>query len=171
MGLKGPLFYCLKILVSEDMTVEERAAGIAETILHSMGMELVDVEFRREQIGWVLRFYIDKEGGVNLDDCSVASREMGAAIEVEDIIEQHYHLEVSSPGLTRPLKKPSDFERFKGSYAKLKFYGPIDGKKTVTGVIKGVEEDKILFAIEDKEEKLIAFSDIAKANLEYRQEG
>ena len=153
-----------------DMTVEESTAKIAEPIIESMGMELVDVEYRREQVGWVLRLYIDKPGGVTLDDCSGVSREVGVAIEVEELIEQRYSLEVSSPGLTRPLKKLSDFERFAGSYAKLKFYGAIDGRKTVVGTIKSVEGGKILFSLDDEEDITINFGDIAKANLEYKQE-
>jgi len=153
------------------MTVEESAAKIAEPIIESMGMELVDVEYRREQHGWVLRFYIDKPGGVTLDDCSEVSREVGVAIEVEEMIEQRYNLEVSSPGLTRPLKKPSDFERFAGSYAKLKFYGAIDGRKTVVGTIKSADGEEIIFSLDDKEDITVNFGDIAKANLEYKQEG
>ncbi|MBE9537309.1 MAG: ribosome maturation factor RimP [Proteobacteria bacterium] len=153
------------------MTVEESAAKIAEPIIESMGMELVDVEYRREQVGWVLRLYIDKPGGVTLDDCSGVSREVSVAIEVEDILDQRYSLEVSSPGLTRPLKKLSDFERFAGSYAKLKFYGPIEGRKTVVGTIKSVEGEIILFSLDDKEDITLNFGDIAKANLEYKQEG
>lgn len=153
-----------------DLALAEKIANIAEPILEPMGMELVDVEFRREQVGWVLRIYIDKDGGVTLDDCSSVSREVGAAIEIEDLIEQHYSLEVSSPGLTRPLKRLSDFERFKGCYAKLKFYGPIDGKKVVVGVIKGIDENRVIIDLEGDEKK-IDFSEIAKANLEYRQEG
>ena len=154
------------------MTVEESAAKIAEPIIESMGMELVDVEYRREQVGWVLRLYIDKPGGLTLDDCSGVSREVGLALEVDDVIDQRYNLEVSSPGLTRPLKKISDFERFSGSYAKLKFYGPIvKGRKTVEGTIKSVEGEEILFSLDDKEDITTNFGDIAKANLEYKQEG
>jgi ribosome maturation factor RimP len=153
-----------------DFTPAEKAAKIAEPILESMGLELVDIEFRREQAGWVLRIYIDREGGVTLDDCASASREVGAAIEIEDLIEQHYSLEVSSPGLTRPLKRLQDFERFKGCYAKLKFYGPVDGKKSVVGMIKGIDQNRVVIDLEGYEMK-IDFSEIAKANLEYRQEG
>lgn len=171
MGREVHFFIAQNLGRRHVVTVEESTAKIAEPIVESMEMELVDVEYRREQHGWVLRLYVDKTGGVTLDDCSSVSREVGVAIEVEDFIEQHYSLEVSSPGLTRPLKKLSDFERFAGSYAKLKFYGPIDGKKTVLGTIKSVEGEKILFSMDDEEDITINFGDIAKANLEYKQEG
>ena len=86
--------------------------GFAEPLLADMGMELVEVQFRREGHGWVLRLFIDKEGGVAIDDCAKVSRRNQRLSEVEDLITHAYHLEVSSPGLERPLKKREDFVRF-----------------------------------------------------------
>ena len=83
-------------------------------ILTDLGMELVDLEFKREGHSWFLRLFIDKPGGVTLDDCAEVSREVSALLEVEDPIEAPYRLEVSSPGIDRPLKKPADFDRFAG---------------------------------------------------------
>lgn len=150
-----------------DIGIEKKAEAIAEPIIESMGMELVDIEYRREQVGWVLRLYIDKEGGVILDDCSSVSREVGAAIEIEDMVDHHYSLEVSSPGLTRPLKKLKDFERFKGSYSKVKLFSPLEGNKIFRGDIVDVKDETITFNIDGKEIE-IKFKDIAKANLEFK---
>ncbi|MDH3976258.1 MAG: ribosome maturation factor RimP [Deltaproteobacteria bacterium] len=152
------------------LTIEEEAARIAIPILESCNMELVDVEYRREHGGWILRLYIDKEGGVTLDDCGMVSREIGTVIEVEELIDHHYNLEVSSPGITRPLKKPADYERFKGRYAKIKLYEAIEGMKSFVALIKGVEDKEIILDKEGKEIK-VAFNAIAKANLEFIQEG
>ena len=153
--------------IEEEITGE--AARIALPILESLGMELVDMEYRRESNGWVLRLYIDKEGGVNLDDCGNVSREVGLAIEVADVIDHPYNLEVSSPGLTRPLKKEADFERFKGKAAKIKCFAPIDGKKVFTGILGGIENDTVTLTANGKPVE-ITFKNIAKANLEFMQE-
>ncbi len=150
--------------------IEDKVVDIAGPVIESLGMELVDVEYRREQPGWVLRLYIDKDGGVTLDDCTRVSREVGTVFEVEDIIDGHYHLEVSSPGLTRPLKKIEHFERFIGRSAKIKLYGPIEGRKTITGKIAAVAGDEVHLD-EDGEIIKIKYNDIAKANLEFTQEG
>ena len=150
--------------------IEEKTEKIVSPVLESLGLELVDVEFRREQHGWVLRLYIDKKGGITLDDCSRASRELGTILEVEAYIDRAYNLEVSSPGLTRPLKKLKDFEKFITHPAKIKLYSAINGKKNFLATIKGVVGDEINLDI-DGEEKKFKISDIAKANLEFIQEG
>ncbi len=92
----------------------DRVKATANSILSSEDMELVDVEYRREPGGWVLRLMIDKIGGVTLDDCTRVSQEMGRSLDVEDLISNPYHLEVSSPGLDRPLKNEQDFMKFSG---------------------------------------------------------
>ena len=150
--------------------IEEKAEKIAEPVVESHGMELVDVEFIREPTGWVLRLYVDKEGGVNLDDCSSISREVGTVIEVEELIEQHYSLEVSSPGLTRRIKKLNDFDRFKGKFVKLKCYETVDGSKKMVGRLLGIDGDNVIIEKDAKELK-VAYKNIAKANLEFVQEG
>lgn len=152
-----------------EKEIGKEAAEIAAPIVESAGLELVNVEYRREQHGWVLRLYIDREGGINLDDCGSISREIGMAIEIAEIIDQPYNLEVSSPGLTRPLKKLGDFERFKGNLAKIKCFAPIDGSKTLTGLLMGVEEEDVIIEVDEKPVR-ITFKNIAKANLEFTQE-
>ncbi len=150
--------------------IERKVAELAGPVIESMGMELVDVEYRREPGGWVLRLYIDKEGGVTLDDCSEVSGEVGMLLEVEDVIAHSYNLEVSSPGLTRPLKKRSDFERFVGRVMKVKCFEPVGGRKHFVGINRGIDGDDVVVDL-DGEEIRIAFSNIAKANLEFIQEG
>lgn len=152
------------------LDVEERISGVAGPVIESMGMELVDVEYRREPGGWVLRLYIDREGGVTLDDCGNVSKEVGAVLEIEEMIEHSYNLEVSSPGLTRPLKKPGDFERFKGRFVKIKCYSAVNGRKTLTGISRGIDGEDVVVDL-DGEEVRIAYSNIAKANLEFMREG
>ena len=153
-----------------DSNIEEKTTVLAEPVAESHGMELVDVEFKREPTGWVLRIFVDKEGGVNLDDCSLISREVGTVIEVEELIEQHYTLEVSSPGLTRRIKKLADFDRFKGKFIRLKCFEAIDGSKNMNGKLLGIEGDNVIIEKDGKEFKVL-YKNIAKANLEFVQEG
>ncbi len=95
--------------------VTEQVEQLVQPLLDDLGFELVDLEYQREQNGWVLRFFLDKEGGITLDNCAEASREISTLLDVEDLVPTAYNLEVSSPGLERPLKKLSDFKRFAGS--------------------------------------------------------
>ena len=113
---------------------------IAQQLIDQLpGFELVDVEFVRER-DWYLRVYIDKEGGIDLDDCQMFSEKLGAILDRESFITDKYVLEVSSPGLDRVLKKPRDFIRERGKTVDVTFYAPVDGKKSVTGVLEGADE-------------------------------
>jgi len=153
----------------------EQIEALIQPILVDLGLELVDLEYRRETHGWVLRFYLDKEGGITLDECAQASREFSAILDVEDIIETAYNLEVSSPGIERPLKKLQDFERFAGQLAKIKIRVAVDpggnGKprKTFVGTLNGLDGQKILLTLKDKSAALIKieFDQIDSANLEF----
>lgn len=152
--------------------VEERARELVERILVNEGFELVDVEYAREREGWVLRLFIDKPGGVGLDDCTKASRAVDTALEVEDLIPHEYCLEVSSPGLNRPLKRPAHFQSALGKRVKVKTYGPVEGtappRKSFTGVLAEVDETSVVVEVEGAGAFRIQFRDIAKANLEYQ---
>ncbi|NNG02205.1 MAG: ribosome maturation factor RimP [Desulfobacteraceae bacterium] len=117
--------------------------NIAEPLCTSAGMELVHVEYQREAGGRTLRIYLDKPGGVTLDDCAVFSRQLSDLLDVGLDTDLSYRMEVSSPGPDRPLGKPADFKRFKGSKARIKMKVPVDGKKTFTGRILGIEENEI----------------------------
>ncbi|MGB9839761.1 ribosome maturation factor RimP [Thermovenabulum sp.] len=113
----------------------EKAKNIADEALKGKNYELVDVEFVKEGGNWYLRYYIDKPGGVTLDDCQEVSEEISRLLDIYDPIPQRYILEVSSPGVERPLKKDSDFIRFKGKEIEVKTFEPISGKKSFTGIL------------------------------------
>jgi ribosome maturation factor RimP len=145
--------------------VIDKVAGFAEELLPSMGLELVEVQFRREQHGWVLRVFIDAAEGVTLDHCSQVSRELGDYLDVQDIIDHQYHLEVSSPGLERKLGALQDFERFCGSKAKVKMRQPLDGMKTFIGNIFSVDGPLIVLELEGGEKIEFTFDMVSVARL------
>ncbi len=152
-------------------TVEEKARGLAEPLVVAEGLELVDVEFLREQAGWILRVFIDKPGGgVGLEECSLVSRSLDAALDVEDFIPHEYSLEVSSPGLNRPLKKPEHFARAVGKKVKVKTFGPIGeppGRKNFSGTLTDAKPEQITVEVEGAGAFTIPLREIAKANLEF----
>ena len=143
----------------------EEIRQVAEPILQSEGLELVDLEYQREAQGWVLRFYIDRDGGVTVEDCAEVSGDLGAVLEVRDLIANPYVLEVSSPGLTRPLKKPEDFKKFQNRPVKIKTFEPIDGRRNFKGMLLGLEGEKVRLEMEGQLYE-IPLEGIAKANLE-----
>ena len=138
--------------------------SLLEPVVNDMNMELVELQYRREASGWVLRLIIDKEQGISLDDCADVSREVGRILEVEDPIEHAYRLEVSSPGLDRPLKKEGDFDRFKGRQAKIKLLEPLDGQWVFVGRIEGMRDAAVWLATEKGTARL-PLNKIAKARL------
>jgi ribosome maturation factor RimP len=145
--------------------VLNKVSAFTEELLPSMGLELVEVQFRREQHGWVLRVFIDAREGVTLDHCSMVSRELGDFLDVEDLIEHKYNLEVSSPGLERKLLKIEDFVRFCGSKAKIRLQQELDGQKTFIGEITEVNGDNILFTLEDGKKLEFTFAMLSTARL------
>lgn len=139
----------------------------AGPLLASMGLELVEAQFRREGHGWVLRLFIDtvdSEQGVTLDDCAAVSREISAWLDVEDLIGHAYHLEVSSPGLERLLARIDDFRRFTGRKARIKLREPKDGQRVFTGTIEQVAGECITVVAEGKPVNIL-FEEIARARL------
>jgi len=145
--------------------IVDRVSAIADPILSNEGMELVELEYRRESKGWVLRLYIDKEGGVTLDDCTRISQEVGRSLDVEDFISTPYTLEVSSPGLARPLKKEKDFMKYRNHMIKVKTIDPIENRRQFKGKLLGITENRIEIA-KDGGVFQILLSNVAKANLE-----
>ena len=117
--------------------IRQQLEQLAEALVASEGMELVDLEYRRQGRRWMLRLFIDKDGGVTLDDCANISRELGDLLDVKDVIPQAYVLEVSSPGLNRRLRKKEDFSRFAGRKVRLRLVAPIDGRKKNCGRARG----------------------------------
>jgi ribosome maturation factor RimP len=143
----------------------DRIYAIASPILSSEGMELVEIEYRREARGWVLRFYIDKKGGVTLDDCTRFSQEVENILDVEDFISTPYTLEVSSPGLTRRLKTERDFVRYCDHLIKVKTFYPIENRRQFRGKLLKFSENRIEIETEGGIFQ-ISLSNVAKANLE-----
>lgn len=155
-------------------TVIDRVNVLLQPILVEMGLELTDLEYVREGRDSTLRVFIDKEGGINLDDCAALSRELGAVLEVEEVIQAAYRLEVSSPGLDRPLKTPKDYERFVGSLVKIKTYEKLDPdqrgheRKTFVGKLLGFDGGLVSLEQNDKKGGVVVLplAAIAKSNLE-----
>jgi ribosome maturation factor RimP len=145
--------------------IVDHVRAIADPILSNEGMELVEVEYRREGRGWVLRLYIDKEGGITVDDCSRISQEVGRSLDVEDFILTPYTLEVSSPGLTRPLKNQKDFLKYRNHLIKLKTIDPIENRRQFKGKLLGVHDNHIEIEM-DGGVFQISLSNVVKANLE-----
>lgn len=149
--------------------VEEIAARfrtLAEPILGDLGLELVDAEFRREAHGWVLRLYMDGPGGVTLDHCQRVSEELGDHLDVEDFIGYPYHLEVSSPGLDRPLTRDQDFVRFAGQAARLSTREALQGRRNFRGRLAGLQDGAVLLDLPDGQRVLIPRDLILRARLE-----
>lgn len=151
----------------QDRAVANAAERIVEPMLARMGFDLVLVEYRREAVGTVLRLYVDREGGVTLDDCARVSQEVSALLDVEDPVPGAYHLEVSSPGLNRPLARERDFVRFAGQSAKVVTVDAIEGRRTFQGVLGGIAEGAVVITVDGRAYR-IPLGAIARANIEYR---
>ncbi len=146
-------------------TVIERVREFAESLLPAMGLELFDVQFRREGHGWVLRLVVDKEEGVTLDDCSQVSRETSDFLDVEDIIDHPYHLEVSSPGLERPLRTMAECQRHLGKKVRIKLKEEIDFQRVIIGELKQAEKDELTVLSEQGTTNNIEWENVQKARL------
>ena len=142
--------------------IEQEIAELVEPVLLDMGYELVEVQFRRESHGQVLRLIIYKESGIGVDDCAKVSREISLILDVEELIDQAYNLEVSSPGLDRPLVSERDFARYLGKKVRLML---IDSSEELIGTIDEVSEGKVTVTSGDTTES-IKLHEIMKARLE-----
>ncbi len=138
---------------------------LLEPILFEKNLELFDLEYQGQGHRGVLRVFIDKEEGVTINDCTVISRELGTLLDVHEVIPGSYTLEVSSPGLTRPLKKPSDYVRFKGKAVKIKTIEDIEDKNIFTGKLLDFK-DETVYIETDGTNYLIPYSKIEKENFE-----
>lgn len=138
---------------------------IASKICDDEGLELVHVEFVSESHHYFLRLYIDKEGGVTMGDCTLVSRQLADILDVHQIIEVEYRLEVSSPGINRPLFKKSDYTKYAGRQVVIRTLAVIEGKKKFTGILNGIsEKDCVILSVDDQTFE-IDFSSIKKARL------
>lgn len=133
---------------------KERVVDIVEQltlpIVQECGLDLVDIEYKKEGGSWFLRVYIDKPEGVDIDDCSRVSEQLSDRLDEVDPIPTAYFLEVSSPGAERPLKKPADFERAIGSYVHVSLYEPLKGNKSYDGVLTAYGEDGVELDVMEK---------------------
>ena len=128
---------------------EQKTEALVMPIIEANNFELVDVEYVKEAGNWYLRVYVDKEGGIAVDDCEVVSRALSDKLDVDDFIEDSYILEVSSPGLGRPLKKEKDYIRSIGKEVDIHLYKSIEKQKEFTGVLKSYTKEEIVLQIED----------------------
>ena len=144
----------------------EQLQNILLPVLQDYALELVEIEFKPSGKRWLLRLYIDKEGGVTIADCENVSREFGRILDVEDVIDHPYSLEVSSPGLTRPLKKWEDFQRNRGKLCKIVTSEKIEGKNEFQGTIIDASEDTVKISGTINVFTIPIYA-IKKANLEF----
>jgi ribosome maturation factor RimP len=138
--------------------------AIIEPAVTAMGYELVGVEYIAQGRHSLLRIYIDSEAGITVDDCADVSHQVSAILDVEDVIKGVYSLEVSSPGMDRPLFTVEHFERFAGDQVKVRLRVPLDGRRKFKGTLQGVRDDNVVVEV-DGEEYLLPLDDIDKANL------
>ena len=152
----GPL---ILVVVSEERvarmtkkeTYEAKTEALLQPLVDAQGFELVDVEYVKEAGNWYLRAYIDKPGGIAVDDCEVISRALSDLLDKEDYIEESYILEVSSPGLGRPLKKEKDFARSIGKEIEVRTYRAIEGQKEFTGILKEYDGESFTIVLGESE--------------------
>ncbi len=152
--------------------VAERVTEIVAEIGAPLGIGLVDLEYKREGRDMVLRIFLEKEGGITLDDCADVSRQLSDILDVEDFMPERYDLEVSSPGICRPLKKLADYERFAGHLVKVKTFDTLaddagNKRKTFTGKLLGVTDGVISIDLTEGQHASIPLDKVAKANLEF----
>jgi ribosome maturation factor RimP len=131
--------------------IQQAISDLVAPIADELSYELVDVEFVKEGANWYLRVYIDKPGGITIDDCQAVSERLSDLLDKEDPIEQSYFLEVSSPGLDRPLKTERDFVKYKGEEVEVKLFQPIDGNKIFEGELIGLVDGRVVILQDGKE--------------------
>lgn len=138
--------------------IEQHCTDLVTPIIEENNFELVDVEYVKEGADYYLRVYADKDGGINIDDCVLISRALEAKLDEADKIKDAYILEVSSPGLTRPLKKDKDFKRSIGKLVEIKLYKPFNGTKELCGVLEGFDENSITIMNDDDDHEEITLN-------------
>lgn len=153
--------------MSKRETCETRTEELITPILDRMNFELVDVEYVKEGGTWYLRAYIDKEGGITVNDCEAVAREMNEILDREDFVEDSYVFEVSSPGLGRPLKKEKDYIRSMGKEVEIRTYRAINREKEFYGILSAYDENTVTIKTEDGTEMTFEKSDIALIRLAF----
>lgn len=151
--------------MSKRESYEKKAEALILPIITKNNYELVDVEFVREGSNWFLRAYVDKEGGFSVNDCEKVSSEFSDLLDKEDFIEESYILEISSPGLGRPLKKDKDFERSIGEEVEVKLYKALEGQKEFSGTLEAYDADTVTLGFEDNTKATFERKNIALIRL------
>ena len=146
---------------------EIRALELGEQIAQKQNVYIVDVTYKKADDTYSLCYYIDKEGGIAVDDCEIISRKLGEWLDKEDFIDDSYILEVSSPGLGRPLKKEKDFVRSMGKDVEVRLYKPLNKQKEYTGALKSYDADTVTITLEDGNDLIFAKADIALIRLAF----
>ena len=146
---------------------EAKTEQLIQPLIDANNFELVDVEFVKEGSDWYLRVYIDKDGGITVDDCELISRAFNEILDREDYISEQYIFEVSSPGLMRPLKKEKDYKRSVGKLIDIKLYKPVDKCKEFTGVLDSYDKDTVTIKMDDDTQKTFDRSNLAMIRLTY----
>ena len=144
---------------------EKRAEELLMPVITEKNLELVDIEYVKEGSSWYLRAYIDKEGGVDINDCEAVSRAFSDILDKEDPIEDAYILEVSSPGLGRPLKKDKDFARSIGEEVEVRLFRAVEGCKEYTGLLNAYDKTTVTLMLEDEKTLVLERSNIALIRL------
>jgi ribosome maturation factor RimP len=159
--------------MSRDADVAEQVRNVATRVAHTYGLDIFDVQFRREAGGMILRVQIDRPGpaasaeaSVSVEDCARVSRDLSAVLDVEDVVPTAYTLEVSSPGLDRPLRHADDYRRFAGRRAKLVMREAVDGQTFFKGRLAGVDDHAVLIDGDDGRRHLVPIGIITRAHLE-----
>jgi len=150
---------------SKSVLLEQIESHITPALVQHE-MELVNLEFVHEHGQWILRLYLDKKGGITLDDCAEMSNRLGSILDATDLIKQSYSLEVSSPGVYRPLRKEADYLRFKGERVEVSLYAPINGRRRFKGKIAAVDGGVLVVEEEPGMQHSVPLADVAKANLD-----
>lgn len=153
--------------MSKKETYEQRTEELLMPLIDAHQFELVDVEYVKEGGNWYLRAYIDKPGGITVDDCEVISRALGDLLDEYDYIDDAYILEVSSPGLGRPLRKDKDFARSIGEEVEVRLYRPLNHQKEFTGILKEYDKEKIVIEMENDEPLEFNRAEIALVRLAF----
>ena len=153
--------------MSKREIYEQKTEEILIPIMEELGFELVDVEYVKEGSSWYLRAYIDKPGGININDCETVSRRLSDILDEKDFIDDAYIMEVSSPGLGRPLKKEKDFKRSLGMEVDIRTYRMIDRQKEFTGILTAYDEKTVTIELEDETTKTFDRGDIALIRLAF----
>lgn len=153
--------------MSRKEMYEQRTEELLLPIIEEYQFELVDVEYVKEGGNWYLRAYIDKEGGITVDDCELVSRKMSDLLDEKDFVEESYIFEVSSPGLGRPLKKEKDYQRSLGKEVEIRTYKAIEKEKEFYGLLKSYDETTVTIEMEEDKEMIFAKTDIALIRLAF----